>query len=150
MQKCELSYTPSERQHGVSPIQKRQSGMQGNYSFYLLITWKQGPMKGGSNLQKGVRFDQFTLLFSKYPMKMKKWTPSGSTAGKFPACLSKKCNFMVLHTIMVLSFWTDMPGQTVQTQIRLLPTGAVWSGSTLFAIPSALFGLITLWPQFKF
>ena len=23
--------------------------------------------------------------------------------------------------------------------------GAVWSGSTLFAIPSALFGLITLW-----
>ena len=25
------------------------------------------------------------------------------------------------------------------------PSGAVWSGSTLFAIPSALFGLITLW-----
>ena len=25
------------------------------------------------------------------------------------------------------------------------PRGAVWSGSTLFAIPSALFGLITLW-----
>ena len=25
------------------------------------------------------------------------------------------------------------------------PTGAVWSGSTLFAIPSASFGLITLW-----
>ena len=42
---------------------------------------------------------------------------------------------------MILSFRTDMPGQTVQTQIR----GAVWSGSTLFAIPSALFGLITLW-----
>ena len=25
------------------------------------------------------------------------------------------------------------------------PTGAVWSGSSLFAIPSASFGLITLW-----
>ena len=25
------------------------------------------------------------------------------------------------------------------------PEGAVWSGSTLFAIPSASFGLITLW-----
>ena len=25
------------------------------------------------------------------------------------------------------------------------PTGAVWSVSTLFAIPSASFGLITLW-----
>ena len=47
--------------------------------------------------------------------------------------------------------------QTVQTQIRLLleansadpdqtaPREAVWSGSTLFAIPSASFGLITLW-----
>ena len=37
--------------------------------------------------------------------------------------------------------FSDMPGQTVQTQIRLL----LWSGSTLFAIPSASFGLITLW-----
>ena len=45
---------------------------------------------------------------------------------------------------MILSFRTDMPGQTVQTQIRLLQ-GAVWSESTLFAIPSASFGLITLW-----
>ena len=34
-------------------------------------------------------------------------------------------------TIMILSFRTHMPGQTVQTQIR----GAVWSGSALFAIP---------------
>ena len=65
---------------------------------------------------------------------------------------------------MILSFRPDMPGQTVQTQIRLLleeqsdqglhclpdpdqtaPRGAVWSGSTLFAIPSASFGLTTLW-----
>ena len=45
---------------------------------------------------------------------------------------------------MILSFRTDMPEQTVQTQIRLL-LGAVWSGSTLFAIPSESFGLITLW-----
>ena len=37
--------------------------------------------------------------------------------------------------VMILSFRTDMPGQKVQTQIRLL----------LFAIPSASFGLITLW-----
>ena len=57
---------------------------------------------------------------------------------------------------MTLSFRTDTSEQTVQTQIRLLlansadpdqtaPRGAVWSGSTLFAIPSASFGLITLW-----
>ena len=44
-----------------------------------------------------------------------------------------------IFTVMILSFRTDMPGQTVQTQI-----GAVWSGSTPFAIPSASFGLITL------
>ena len=54
---------------------------------------------------------------------------------------------------MILSFRTDRPGHTVQTQIRLLeeqsdqtaPGGAVWSGSTLFAIPSASFGLISVW-----
>ena len=39
---------------------------------------------------------------------------------------------------MILSFRTDKPGQTGQTQIRLL------SGSTLFAILSASFVLITL------
>ena len=69
-----------------------------------------------------------------------------------------------MNTVMFLSFRTDRSGQTVQTQIRLLleeqsdqglhclpdpdqtaPRGAVWSGSALFAIPSALFGLITLW-----
>ena len=47
-------------------------------------------------------------------------------------------------TIMTLSFRTDMPGQTVQTLIRLL-VGAVWSGSALFAILSASFKHITLW-----
>ena len=26
------------------------------------------------------------------------------------------------HTVMILSIWIDGPGQTVQTQIRLLPT----------------------------
>ena len=41
---------------------------------------------------------------------------------------------MALYTVMILSFQTDMPGQTVQT-----------SGSTLFSIPSASFGLITVW-----
>ena len=43
--------------------------------------------------------------------------------------------------IMFLSFWTDRSGQTVQIQISVL---LVWSGSTLFAIPSASFGCITL------
>ena len=47
------------------------------------------------------------------------------------------CN--VLYTVMILSFRADRPGQTVQTQIRLLLE------STLFAIPSASFGLITIW-----
>ena len=45
---------------------------------------------------------------------------------------------------MILSFWTDMPGQIVQTQIRLLLEEQSDEGSTLFAYPSALFGLITL------
>ena len=54
-------------------------------------------------------------------------------------------------TVIFLSFRTDRSGQIVQTQIRLLLEeqsdllGAVWSGSTLFAIPPASFGLITLW-----
>ena len=38
------------------------------------------------------------------------------------------------------SFRTHRSWQTVQTQIRLL----LWSGSTLFAIPSVFFGCITL------
>ena len=50
-----------------------------------------------------------------------------------------------IPTVLILSFRTDMPRQTEQTQIRLLleereqsdQGGAVWSGSTLFAIPSA-------------
>ena len=46
-----------------------------------------------------------------------------------------------LGTVMFLSFRTGRSGQTVQTQIR----GAVWSGSTPFAILYASFGLITLW-----
>ena len=40
---------------------------------------------------------------------------------------------ILMGTVIILSFRTDMPGQTVQTQIRL------------FAIPSASFGPITLW-----
>ena len=50
-------------------------------------------------------------------------------------------------TVMILSFRTNRSRQTVQTQNR-----AVWSGSTLFAIPSASFrstsasfGSITEW-----
>ena len=48
-----------------------------------------------------------------------------------------------IATVMFLSFRTVRSGQTVQTQIRLL-LGAVWSGSTPFAIPSSSFGCITL------
>ena len=44
-------------------------------------------------------------------------------------------------TVMILSFRTDMPGQTVQTQIRLL----FYQGLHCFDIPSASLGLITLW-----
>ena len=46
------------------------------------------------------------------------------------------------RAVIFLSFRTDRSWKTVQTQIR--PRGAVWSGSTLFAIPSASFGCITL------
>ena len=40
-------------------------------------------------------------------------------------------------------FWPYRSGQTVKTQIR--PRGAVWSGSTLYAILSAPFGHIIIW-----
>ena len=40
---------------------------------------------------------------------------------------------------MILYTGTDKPKQTVQTQI-ILVLKLVWSGSTLFAIPSAPFG----------
>ena len=51
------------------------------------------------------------------------------------------CIDCVRYRKMTLSFLIDKPEQTVQTQIRLLQ---VWWWSTLFAIPSALFGRITL------
>ena len=47
-------------------------------------------------------------------------------------------------TIMILSFRTDRPWQTVQTQIRLLLEVQSDQGLWLFAIPSASFGCITL------
>ena len=49
-------------------------------------------------------------------------------------------NTTVLFTLMILSFWSDRSGQTVQTQTRLLR-----SRSTLFAIQPATFGCITPW-----
>ena len=39
---------------------------------------------------------------------------------------------------MTLNNRTGIPEQTVQTQIRLLLSGAVWSESALFAIPAAI------------
>ena len=41
------------------------------------------------------------------------------------------CDRNLKDTVMTLNFWTDRSGQTVQTQIRLLPS--------LFAIPFAPF-----------
>ena len=67
---------------------------------------------------------------------------------KFVYCqlLTSACLLVIYYpssyTVIFLSFRTDRPGQTVQTQIRLLLEA--WSGSTLFAIPSASFGCITL------
>ena len=44
-------------------------------------------------------------------------------------------------TVMILSFQTGRSGQTAD---QTAPRGAVWSGSTLFAIQAASFGCITL------
>ena len=54
-----------------------------------------------------------------------------------------------LHcTVIILNFWTDRPGQTVQTQIRLLleeqselllEEQSDHAGSSLFAVPFASF-----------
>ena len=46
-------------------------------------------------------------------------------------------------TVMTLSFWTDIWNSADQDQTA--PRGAVWSGSSLFAIPFASFGQIILW-----
>ena len=68
---------------------------------------------------------------------------------------NKRKVYAVIFTLATNLFWTNYrndpkfsdryswansvdPDQTA-------PRGAVWSGSTLFAIPSVLFGLITLW-----
>ena len=51
-----------------------------------------------------------------------------------------------INAVMILNFRTHLPGQTVQTQIRLLREQSDQGlQSTLFAIRSASFGLITLW-----
>ena len=76
------------------------------------------------NCLVSLSFQNHFILFSKY-------------------IIVKMVSKLIGPTVMILSFRTDTPGQTVQTQIRLL-LGAVWSGSTLFAIPSASFGCITL------
>ena len=48
-----------------------------------------------------------------------------------------------LFTTVVLSFWTDRPGQNSDDPDQTAPR--VWPGSTLLAIPSISFGPITLW-----
>ena len=42
-------------------------------------------------------------------------------------------------------FWDRYAWANSADPDQTAPRGAVWSGSTLFAIPSASFGLITLW-----
>ena len=71
---------------------------------------------------------------------------SGSTLFAIPSASFGHITLWKIHTCQILgllqyifqvsNFWTDMSEQR---------RGAVWSGSTLFAIPSALFGHITLW-----
>ena len=59
------------------------------------------------------------------------------TDGNYTLIITKYCPnlaYCSLITVMILIFWTDRSGQTVQTQIRLL-----LSGSSLFAIPFAPF-----------
>ena len=48
------------------------------------------------------------------------------------------------YTVMSLSFRTDGLWANSVDPDQTAPGGAVWSGSTLFAIPSAPFGHITL------
>ena len=47
--------------------------------------------------------------------------------------------------VMILSFQTVRPGKNRVEPDQTAARGAVSSGSTLFAIPSASFGFITLW-----
>ena len=69
---------------------------------------------------------------------------SGSTLFAIPPV--SFASLIALTTIMILRFWTDRSGQTVQTKFRLLlnTREAVWSGSTPIAIASACFGCIVL------
>ena len=61
-----------------------------------------------------------------------------------------------LHTVMILSFRTDMPGQTVQTQIRLLleeqsaPRGAVcFERSSLIRVCTICSSLCIFWMHYS-
>ena len=56
-------------------------------------------------------------------------------------CMYYYVSFAARYTVMILRFRKDRFVQTVQTQIRLL---LEQTGSTLFAILSALFGHITI------
>ena len=79
-------------------------------------------------------------------VEMLDWRTVAST----PAYLSSEndCHlvpYSVKYRKNLKSFRAGRSEQTVPTQIRLLLKGAVWSGSTLFAIPSASFWGITVW-----
>ena len=68
-------------------------------------------------------------------------------ADNIPAKIVKSCSSSV-STRMILSFQTDMPGQTVQTQIRLLSDkGLHCLPFRLYSLDSLLYGRAT---NFKF
>ena len=71
--------------------------------------------------------------------------------------LANKCEFTVLWDIISLREWINFEISILDMEFSFelkyrndpkfsdrYTLGAVWSGSALFAIPSALFGLITL------
>ena len=75
-------------------------------------------------------FVEVKVLKGKF-LGSQKWKNKSSNAQK-KIGLDENITLPATGTVMILSFQTDMPGQTVQTQIRLL---LVWSGSTLFQFP---------------
>ena len=63
---------------------------------------------------------------------------------KVKGVLFRTQNLIKRNIVMILSFRTNRPVQTADPDQTAQNEGAVWSGSTLFVIPSASLGLITL------
>ena len=69
------------------------------------------------------------------------WNMGHLISENWPVCTDAQADLSV-YCKKILSAGIERSGQIVQTQIRLLLWGAVWSGSTLFAIPPTFFDLI--------